>query len=132
MTNVEKLINLMEENPNLPVLPMVDYEIVGEDWGRWMGSFGDSYVGEYALYDYRYFEDRDDFKDCYYDNNVDELCERFGYNPAISEYTMKIGRYTKQQLEINKANEKVMDDFLDRIANNYFIKAIIVDINMPV
>lgn len=34
----EKLLKLVAENPELPVLPMVDYEVVGDDWGCWAGN----------------------------------------------------------------------------------------------
>lgn len=43
----EELFKLMQENPELPVVPMVDYEIIGEDCGRWLGAWGSSYIGEY-------------------------------------------------------------------------------------
>lgn len=47
--NTEELFKLMQENPELSVVPMVDYEIVAEDSGRWLGSWGGSYIGEYLL-----------------------------------------------------------------------------------
>ena len=31
MSNIEKLIQLAKENPNLPIIPMVDSDIVSED-----------------------------------------------------------------------------------------------------
>ena len=57
----EAFLKLVKKNPTLPIVPMVDYEIVGEDWSRWLGAFGSAYVGEYACYDDRYFEDREDY-----------------------------------------------------------------------
>lgn len=39
----------MQENPDLPVVPMVDYEIVGDDCGRWLGAWGSASVDEYLL-----------------------------------------------------------------------------------
>ena len=39
--NTKNLLELIQQNPDLPIVPMVDAEIVnGDDWGRWMGSFG--------------------------------------------------------------------------------------------
>lgn len=46
---IEKLIELIKENPDLPIVPMVDAEICEEDWGRWMGSWGNSRVDEYLV-----------------------------------------------------------------------------------
>ena len=48
MTKTEELLKLIQENPDLPVVPMVDYEIVGDDsctW--WLGSWGRCEVNEY-------------------------------------------------------------------------------------
>lgn len=44
---INELLDLIKANPDLPILPMVDYEIVAEDYGRWVGSWGHAYVGEY-------------------------------------------------------------------------------------
>lgn len=125
----EAFLKLVKKNPTLPIVPMVDYEIVGEDWGRWLGAFGSAYVGEYACYDDRYFEDREDFKEKYYDNNDDELCEMFNYEPCMTFPNAK--GYTKEQIEANEENEKLLEEHLDKIAEEYFIKAIIVNINLP-
>ncbi len=55
MTNKEKftqLFNLMKENPDLPVLPMVHSEIVADDdYVYWIGAWGSSSVEEYILTD---------------------------------------------------------------------------------
>ena len=130
-TKVEALIRLIKENPTLPVVPMVDYEIVGEDWGRWMGSFGYSEVSEFALYDDRYYEDRDSFKEAYFDNNEEEICERFGCDYCISEYGVKTGKYTQEQFEANAERVRLAEEYLDSIADEYFVKAIIVNIDTP-
>lgn len=47
MTSTE-LLNLALQNPNLPIFAYVDYEIVGEDCGYWMGEFGRAEIKEYA------------------------------------------------------------------------------------
>ena len=40
----EEFIKLMQENPDIPVVPTVD-----DDCGRWMGSFGSAQVDEYLI-----------------------------------------------------------------------------------
>lgn len=130
-TNVEKFIRIAEDNPNLPIVPMVDHEVVGEECGRWVGSFGDCYVGEFAIHKDHYYTDREEFKEDYYGWNDDELCDRFGYDPWITEYGVSRGLYSVEQLQTNKENEKKMEEYLDRIADSCFIKAIIVCIDMP-
>ena len=46
----DELFRLMQENPDLPVIPFVDGEIVGgDDWGRWMGAWGSASVDGYLF-----------------------------------------------------------------------------------
>lgn len=47
MTNTECLLKLIKENPDLPVIPAVDAEVVGDDSHWWIGSWGRSKVTEY-------------------------------------------------------------------------------------
>lgn len=50
MTDTEKLLNLIKENPDLPVVPMVNDEIVGDDsCSYWLGHWGRSAVTEYFI-----------------------------------------------------------------------------------
>lgn len=50
MKQIDNLLRLMKENPDLPVVPFVDAEIVtGDDFGYWMGSWGTAYIDEYIL-----------------------------------------------------------------------------------
>lgn len=130
-SNTEKFLQLVKENPTLPIVPMVYYEVVGEDCGNWVGSFGSAYVGEYTYFYDRYFDDRDDFKEYYYDYHDEELCEMFDYNPFINEYTLTRGQCIKEEFEANKKAEQRLEEHLDKIADDYFIKAIIVNINLP-
>ena len=47
--NREELFRLMKENPDLPVVPMVDGEICGDDSGYWMAGWGESRVDEFLI-----------------------------------------------------------------------------------
>ena len=47
--NLEELFKLMRENPDLPVVPMVDGEIPGDDCGYWMGAWGTAKLDEYLV-----------------------------------------------------------------------------------
>lgn len=39
MTNTEKFLKLVQENPGLPIVPMVDEEVVADDCSSyWMGK----------------------------------------------------------------------------------------------
>lgn len=103
----DELFKLMRENPELPVVPMVDSEIVADDgYARWMGAWGSASIGEYFVGEERiYF--RDDSDPCEVEGLLYELysCEEYG---AMDD---------KQEAEV--------------YADVPWIKAIIVDINLP-
>lgn len=67
--NREKLFQLMRENPELPVIPMVDGEIPGDDCGYWLGAWGAAELDEYLV-----GSDRVIFKS---DDDVFDALERF-------------------------------------------------------
>lgn len=67
--NREELFRLMKENPDLPVIPMVDGEIPGNDCGYWLGAWGTAQLDEYLE-----ASDRIVFKS---DDDVFDVLERF-------------------------------------------------------
>lgn len=73
MNNTQKLLQLAAENPDLPIVPMVDYDVVGDGYGFWLGEFGYCHVGEYACYGERYYEDRDELKEDYFNHHEYEF-----------------------------------------------------------
>lgn len=42
-----EIIKLIEENPELPVVPMVDSDVVADDCGYWLGKWGRCEITEY-------------------------------------------------------------------------------------
>lgn len=73
MSNTEKLLQLVKENPDLLVVPMVWYEIAYDDsCNYWMGKFGDCEVTEYACYDDKFYTDREEFIEYYYNQHDEE------------------------------------------------------------
>ena len=130
--NIQRLVDLAKEHPDLPIVAMVDGEIVGsDDYGRWLGSVGNVELGEYVLFDDRFIDDREEFKERYYDYNDDELCEKFGYEPRISEYAVENGCCTMEWFEQNKKNEAKMEKYLNEVAERAFKRAIIINIDCP-
>lgn len=64
-SNIEKLLELIKENPDLEIMPMVDYEVCcGDDFARWLGSWGTAMVDEFYTPDFDeeriYFKSRDE------------------------------------------------------------------------
>lgn len=48
--NLDTLFELIKQNPNLPIVPMVNYEIVADDCATyWMASWGAARIDSYIL-----------------------------------------------------------------------------------
>lgn len=75
-----QLLDLMKENPHLPVMPMVSQEIVCDDtWAYWEGRWGHSAIDQYIVHKGRiYFKDDDDAFD---------VLERIGYPRRVDDMT---------------------------------------------
>lgn len=130
--STKNFLKIVAENPDLPIFASVDSDVVCEDGGQWLGSFGYAYVSDIAVYEDRFFDDdREAFKEAYYDDHDEELCERFGYDPCICHYAQKQGHCTAEQVKANEAAEQAMDKYLDEVTEKYFIKAIIVYVGTP-
>lgn len=70
--NREELFRLISENPELPIVPMVYYEVVAGENLYWLGSWGDVHIGEYLFgKDEIYFREDDDMY------NVEKVIEEF-------------------------------------------------------
>ena len=72
---LDHLAELVREHPDLPIVPMVDGEVVAEEGSiRWMGSIGISYIDKvYTGQDRVYFFDDtcgDDIKECLNDSGL--------------------------------------------------------------
>ena len=61
---INELLRLIAENPFLPIVPMVDSEIVADDGcNRWLGAWGSAAIDEYLVSEERiYFRDNDDLE----------------------------------------------------------------------
>lgn len=72
--NVNELLKLTKENPELRIVPMVDSEIVADDgFGWWVGSFGKAEVNEIFSKGERLYirsDDEDGLIDELYDNEL--------------------------------------------------------------
>lgn len=104
---INGLLELVKQNPDLPILPMVDSEIVGDDgYCRWMGSWGDSYIGEYIKgREHIYYRDDDDF------GEIEELLsEEYGH-AAFDDMSVEMAKKAYAEMP--------------------WIKAIIVAIDLP-
>lgn len=38
--NIKELLKLIKQHPDLPIVAMVESEVVADDYGYWMGEWG--------------------------------------------------------------------------------------------
>lgn len=55
----KKLITLLQEYPNAKIYPCTNYEVVGEDWGYWLGDIKKVYYGKIWFYNKMFYLDED-------------------------------------------------------------------------
>lgn len=103
----EELFKLMADNPDLPVVPMVDSEIVADDgYNRWIGSWGCAYIGEYIKgEECIYFRDDED------DYEIEKLVE--------------------EMLGADNCENMDFETYREIYRKAKWIKAIIVNIDLP-
>lgn len=124
---IKKLVDLVESNPELPVITMVDSGVVTDDsYGQYGASINYVSLEEFALYDDCIFDDKDDFHERYYGNNEDELCKKFNYDPRINRFTVTKYQYTEEELAQNNENEAKLNEYLEKLSEKIFKKAIIL------
>ncbi len=108
--NREELLKLIRENPDLPIVPMVEYDVVSEDYGYWTGAWGSAYIDEYVVVERGIFSKRVLFKS---DDDVFGTLEQY-----MSDY----------EFDCLPESEKECRPYYDNLP---WIKAIVVYINAP-
>lgn len=99
------LFGLIKQNPDLPIVPMVNYEIVADDCALyWMASWGEARIDSYILRDDRIW---------YLSDGKEEIFEN------LFEFPVDL---PKEQ------EEKFIEDAVSSLP---WIKAIIVKIELP-
>lgn len=107
--NTKELLELIKENPDLPILPMVNYKVCGGDFAYWTGCFSRPMVDEF-VFDEWYGDGCVRFKS---DGDDDTIIE------GIAEH--KFGDCTKEE------NWKKAEEYLKTL----WKKAIICYIELP-
>ena len=124
---MKELLELVAENPDLPIVAIVDGEIVEDPGMSWLGSISHALVSEIGIVNDRYYDDREDFKEAYYNKHDEELDQRFNYKPCIGTW----GKYTDEAIKANDEAEKMLEAFLDAKADEYMRKAIVIYVREP-
>lgn len=99
-----RLFELIRDNPDLPILPFVDSEIVADDgYNRWIGSWGSCGIIEYIMVEMY--------------NDYPEMVEKDD-TERYEEYLYDCTEMTEEEIQ-------------EHIKNIDWIKAIAVNINLP-
>ena len=112
--NTKAFVELVKSHPELPIVPIVDSEVVADDgYAWWIASFGVSRVGKYVHLSMR-GEDR-----LFTDEEMDEIEE-----------------YIADEMYDDEANEHLTAKEIDQIAHKRaealaWTEAIIVYIGLP-
>ena len=103
---IKELIKLVEENPGLPVYPAVHYEVVCEDWGRWLGSIKEVKKELIYFMDEKWKAgDEDDILDAI----EDEICDYPEHeNLTDNEFSERVKRHFEFLKENNKIQEAII------------------------
>ena len=105
--NREELLRLIKENPELPIVPMVDADIIGDDCGYWLGAWGRATVDEYF---------------------ISERAERVFYKSDDDVFDVLERHLSDEEFEALPESEEECRPYYDKLP---WIKAIIVYINLP-
>ena len=105
MLPIEKLAKLINENPTLPIVPMV-YKHSDDNCSCVIGSVINCEIAEYTIYKNQMYDNKDDFLEAYLNNNEEDLEHKF------------------------KGNADDINSYIKQLMKNEFKKAIIVTIDI--
>lgn len=112
--NLKKLFNLIRKHPDLPIVAMVDSEIVGDDgYCYWMGSWGDCLIDKYIVHE--------DYGVIFYDEG----------DPDTVDIFEKYFDYTECGIDEEMPDEEALLLMKKKIDTLEWEEAIIVYIQMP-
>ena len=49
--NIKEILKLIDENPDLPVIPMVGQDIVADSFGEWTAEVGEAEIKKICIYE---------------------------------------------------------------------------------
>lgn len=136
MSNKEELARLILENPELPVLCMVEFEIVaGDDCLRWAASLGECKIREYIYHEdgmsefvIFWREDAEKLVDVMAENaenRINTQCEREFVDPD------PIMQRAFEQEQREKAYQAAREEAWKKVKAMPWKKAIVVNIDLP-
>ncbi|MED3792405.1 hypothetical protein P4571_08110 [Niallia alba] len=113
--NITELLKLIDQNPELPIVPMVDGQLCGDDWSYYMGKWGQAEIDEVYHEDERvYFKSSDE----------EELIGERGEFIFDNEYPSRKSLTDEEE----KIVEKKAEEYVESLP---WKKVIVVSIELP-
>lgn len=111
---LRELFTLIRKRPDLPIVAMVDSEIVAEDsYSRWLGSWGEAYIDKYITHDY--------YGVIFYEQGKSDITDTFE----------KYFDYAECGVDDEMPDEEAFKIMRAKIDTLPWIEAIIVNIDLP-
>lgn len=111
--NLKKLFALMQERPELPIIPVVDGEIASKDYGYWLGKWGTFSIDKYLIHK--------DNKVIFYEEADFDMVSIFE----------KYFDYNECGIDENAPDEQILPLMREKIDTLDWKEAIIVYIDLP-
>lgn len=127
MKNRENLAKLLMENPDLPVLCMVEFEVVaGDDFSRWAASLGECKIREYI-----YNEDGMDESVIFWREDAEKLVDAMAEDAEEHPELYPLGADPRTETARAAAYENARALARVKVNNLSWKKAIVVNIDLP-
>jgi len=99
--NLKELFNLIQKHPDLPIMAMVDSDIVADDGGFWLGEWGRCEVDKYIVHE--------DYGVIFYDNGDPDIVDIFEKYFDYAECGIDEEMPDKEALPLMKAKIDTLD-----------------------
>lgn len=112
--NLIELFTLIRKHPDLPIVAMVDSEVVADDgYGYWMGSWGNCLVDKYVIHE--------DYGVIFYDQGQPDTVDIFE----------RYFDYAECGIDEEMPDEEALPLMKEKIDTLDWVEAIIVQIQLP-
>lgn len=88
--NIKEILKLIEEHPNLPVVPMVGQDIVADCTDEWIANFGKAEIRKICMYEEAII---------FYDENPLKMAEALDFYYDFQGVCGETGKLTKEAID---------------------------------
>ncbi len=110
--NLKELFKLIKEHPDLPIVPMVDADIVADDSGYWLGGWGSASIDKYLPHEYGMI---------FYEQG----------RPDVVDIFEKFFDYEKCGISEEMPDSEALPIMREKVDSLNWIEAIIINIDLP-